>query len=53
MPVELPICPDAIRDYEDIKRRRIAETKDQMAQHLERFTGAQRPEALPILPNDR
>jgi indolepyruvate ferredoxin oxidoreductase len=46
-------APDAIRGYEDIKRRRIAETKDQVAQHLERFTGAQRPEALPILPNNR
>ncbi|MGQ4810052.1 hypothetical protein NKDENANG_03497 [Candidatus Entotheonellaceae bacterium PAL068K] len=42
-------APDTIRGYEDIKRHRIAETQDMVAQHLERFRSA-RTEDLPILP---
>jgi indolepyruvate ferredoxin oxidoreductase len=42
-------APDGIRGYEDIKLRRIADTKEQVAQHLARFTGATRVEELPIV----
>ena len=31
-------APDAIRGYEDIKLRRLAETQELVAQHLARFT---------------
>jgi indolepyruvate ferredoxin oxidoreductase len=44
-------APDGMRGYEDIKLRRIAETKDLVAQHLMRFTSSTRAEALTILPN--
>jgi indolepyruvate ferredoxin oxidoreductase len=44
-------APDGIRGYEDIKLRRIAETKDLVAQHLRRFTSSTQAEALTILPN--
>jgi len=30
-------APDAIRGYEDIKLRRLAETQELVAQHLARF----------------
>jgi len=33
-------APDAIRGYEDIKLRRLAETQELVAQHLARFTTA-------------
>ena len=42
-------APDTIRGYEDIKLRRIAETKDLVAQHLARFTTPVRAEAPPVL----
>jgi indolepyruvate ferredoxin oxidoreductase len=44
-------APDGIRGYEDIKLRRIAETKDQVAQHLQRFTSPVQAEAFTVLPN--
>ena len=37
-------APDTIRGYEEIKLRRIAETKELVAQHLSRF-----PAASPLL----
>jgi indolepyruvate ferredoxin oxidoreductase len=44
-------APDAIRGYEDIKLRRIADTREQVAQHLARFTTPMRAEeAFSILP---
>jgi indolepyruvate ferredoxin oxidoreductase len=43
-------APDGIRGYEDIKLRRIAETKDLVAQHLVRFTTPTRVEAISVLP---
>jgi hypothetical protein len=43
-------APDAIRGYEDIKLRRIAETKALVGQHLTRFTASAHAEALPVLP---
>jgi indolepyruvate ferredoxin oxidoreductase len=43
-------APDAIRGYEDIKLRRIAETKTLVGQHLTRFTASAHAEALPVLP---
>lgn len=43
-------APDAIRGYEDIKLRRIADTKELVAQHLARFTASAPAEALPVLP---
>ncbi len=51
MALMLANAPDAIRGYEEIKLRRIAETQEQVAQHLARFTSAPSPEALPILPS--
>jgi indolepyruvate ferredoxin oxidoreductase len=42
--------PDAIRGYEEIKLRRITETKEAVAQHLARFTTSSSVEALPTLP---
>ena len=44
-------APDGIRGYEDIKLRRLAETKDLVAQHLTRFTSPTPAAALTILPN--
>ena len=44
-------APDGIRGYEDIKLRRIAETKDLVAQHLRRFTSSVQAEAFTVLPN--
>jgi indolepyruvate ferredoxin oxidoreductase len=43
-------APDGIRGYEDIKLRRIAETRDLVAQHLARFTTPTRAEAFAVLP---
>jgi indolepyruvate ferredoxin oxidoreductase len=39
-------APDAIRGYEDIKLRRIAETQELVAQHLARFTPSAQPGEL-------
>ena len=43
-------APDAIRGYEDIKLRRLAETKALVAQHLARFTAATQGE-IPVTPS--
>ena len=48
--VVIASAPEAIRGYEDIKLRRIADTKALVAQHLARFTTVARMEALPIVP---
>jgi indolepyruvate ferredoxin oxidoreductase len=44
-------APDGMRGYEEIKLRRIAETKALVAQHLTRFSAAAKTAALTILPN--
>jgi indolepyruvate ferredoxin oxidoreductase len=43
-------APDAIRGYEDIKLRRIAETKEVVAKHLARFAAASEFEILTTPP---
>jgi indolepyruvate ferredoxin oxidoreductase len=48
--VVIATAPDAIRGYEDIKLRRIAETREVVAKHLVHFTPSTSIEALPILP---
>lgn len=48
-------APDSIRGYEDIKQRRIDETKNEVAQHLANLaigdTEASGTVSLPVLPN--
>jgi indolepyruvate ferredoxin oxidoreductase len=51
MAVVIANAPDGIRGYEDIKLRRIAETKDLVAQHVQRFTSSVQAEAFTVLPN--
>jgi len=43
-------APDAIRGYEDIKLRRVADTKELVSQHLARFTATTRVEVLTTPP---
>jgi len=43
-------APDAIRGYEDIKLRRLADTKALVSQHLARFTAATQGE-IPVTPS--
>jgi indolepyruvate ferredoxin oxidoreductase len=44
-------APDAIRGYEEIKLRRITETKQQVGQHLTHLTTSPSVETLLVLPN--
>jgi indolepyruvate ferredoxin oxidoreductase len=43
-------APDAIRGYEEIKMARVAEAKETVAKHLERFIPAQTTDALSLHP---
>jgi indolepyruvate ferredoxin oxidoreductase len=42
-------APEAIRGYEEIKLRRLAETQELVAQHLARFTASVQREELATL----
>jgi indolepyruvate ferredoxin oxidoreductase len=50
MAVMIAEAPDAIRGYEDIKLRRVAETKAAVAKHVDRFEAATQTEALALHP---